>query len=70
MSVLDNTPVPEAEIEAAADALRILWNGDENQASLKATGHGAGWLYQARVALEAALAVRGRHITSAPEGMQ
>lgn len=57
--IVDGSPIPEAEIEAAADALRILWNSDRNQQSLKETGHGANWLWQARLALEAALAVRG-----------
>lgn len=70
MSVFDDTPVPAAEIEAAADALRILWNGEQNQAAIKETGHGASWLYQARLALEAALAVRGRQVMDTPKGMQ
>ena len=62
MPFYDDSQVPNDEIEAAADALRILWNSDRNQQSLKETGHGAGWLYQAQVALEAALAVRGRGV--------
>lgn len=51
------------ELDAAADALRILWNSEENQRSLRETGHGANWLLQARVALEAALSVRGRSVS-------
>jgi len=66
MTFYDDSPVPNAEIEAAADALRILWNSERNQQSLKETGHGAGWLYQAQVALEAALKVRGRIVTESP----
>lgn len=62
MGIVDGSDVPPEEIEAAADALRILWNSEENQKSLKETGFGANWLYQARVALEAALAVRGRGV--------
>lgn len=62
MGIVDESIVPGAEIEAAADALRILWNSDENQQAIKETGHGAGWLWQARLALEAALAVRGRSV--------
>jgi len=60
MSITEGSPVAPEEIEAAADALRILWEGEENQKALKATGSGANYLWQARVALEAALAVRGR----------
>jgi hypothetical protein len=70
MTFYDESPVPNPEIEAAADALRILWQGAQNQSSLKETGHGAGWLYQAQVALEAALKVRGRTVTDAPSGNQ
>lgn len=66
MTFYDNSPVPSAEIEAAADALRILWNSERNQQSIRETGHGAGWLLQAQVALEAALSVRGRIVTEAP----
>lgn len=61
MSVFDS-PVPSHEIEAAADALRILWNSEENQKAIKETGMGASWLFQAKLALEAALAVRGRDV--------
>jgi hypothetical protein len=70
MAFYDESPVPNHEIEAAADALRILWNGAENQKSLSETGHGAGWLLQAQVALEAALAVRGKHVRSGPSEIQ
>ena len=70
MKFYDNSPVSNAEIEAAADALRILWNSDRNKKSLEETGHGAGWLYQAQVALEAALHVRGRQVTEAPRSNQ
>jgi hypothetical protein len=66
MTFYDDSPVSNAEIEAAADALRILWNSDRNKKSLEDTGYGAGWLYQAQVALEAALRVRGRQVSEAP----
>lgn len=62
MRIFESATVSAEEIEAAGDALRILWNSDENQASLKETGHGANWFWQARMALEAAAAVRGRHV--------
>lgn len=62
MGIVDGSAVPAAEIEAAADALRILWESEENQRSLKETGCGANWLWQARLAREAALAVRGRSV--------
>lgn len=70
MSVFEGTDVPEAEIIAAADALRIMWESEENQISLRETGYGAGWLFQARAALDAALSVRGRAIVEAPERVQ
>ena len=60
MSIVEESTVPAPEIEAAADALRILWNSEENQRALRETGCGANWLLQARCALEAAQAVRGR----------
>lgn len=63
MAFYDDSPIPNAEIEAAADALRILWNSERNQQAWKDTGHGAGYLLQAQVALEAALMVRGRHVS-------
>jgi hypothetical protein len=62
LGIIDGSIVPAAEIEAAADALRILWESPENQHALKETGCGANWLWQARLALEAALAVRGRSV--------
>jgi hypothetical protein len=62
MSTEHPTDIPDAEIEAAGDALRELWNSDRNQQALKETGHGASWRYQAQVALEAAARVRGRLI--------
>lgn len=62
MGIVDESVVPASEIEAAADALRILWESEENQRALKETGCGANWLWQARLALEAALAVRGRSV--------
>lgn len=62
MNVFESDAASASEIEAAGDALRILWNSDENQAALKETGGGASWFYQARIALEAAAAVRGRHV--------
>jgi hypothetical protein len=64
MSIFESATVPPEEIEAAGDALRILWESDENQAALKETGHGANWFWQARLALEAAAAVRGRQIVT------
>jgi hypothetical protein len=67
MSFYDESPVSNQEIEAAADALRILWNSDRNQQALKETGAGAGWLLQAQVALEAALLVRGRVVMEAAD---
>lgn len=62
MGIVDESVVPAQEIEAAADALRILWESEENQRSLRETGYGAGWLWQARLALEAAQLVRGRSV--------
>lgn len=62
MSIFDSATVSAQEIEAAGDALRILWQSDENQAALKESGHGANYFWQARLALEAAAAVRGRHV--------
>lgn len=62
MDIVDGSPVPAAEIEASADALRILWESEENQRAIKETGAGANWLWQARVALEAALVVRGKAV--------
>lgn len=62
--------IPHAEIEAAADALRILWNSEKNQNSLRETGFGASYAYQARVALEAALAVRNRIVSESPTSTQ
>lgn len=62
MSIFNSATVPADEIEAAGDALRILWQSDENQAALKETGHGANYFWQARLALEAAAAVRGRRV--------
>lgn len=62
MDIVDGSQVPAAEIEAAADALRILWESEENQRALRETGGGANWLWQARLALEAALAVRGKAV--------
>lgn len=62
--------IPYDEVEAAADALRILWNSDKNQAALQETGHGASWALMARTALAAAKTVRGRCVAPAPEGMQ
>jgi len=59
-NIFESALATPEEIEAAGDALRILWNSDENQAALKETGAGANWFYQARLALEAAAAVRGR----------
>lgn len=70
MAYYDDSPVPNAEIEAAADALRILWESERNQRSLREVGAGAGWLYQAQLALEAALKVRGRAVSEAPYGNQ
>lgn len=62
MGIVDKSMVPAAEIEAAADALRTLWESAENQRALKETGHGANWLLQARLALEPALSVCGRSV--------
>jgi hypothetical protein len=59
---VDGGLVPSAEIEAAANALRFLWVSEENRRSLMETGRGANYLWQARLALEAALAVRGRDV--------
>jgi len=66
----DSSPVPNAEIEAAADALRTLWESEENQMHLRETGFGANYLYQAQVALEAALRVRGRTVSEPPTASQ
>lgn len=63
MRIVDGSTVPAHEIEAAADALRILWESEENQRALRETGCGANWLWQARLALEAAQAVRGRSVS-------
>lgn len=70
MPFYDSSAIPNAEIEAAADALRILWNSDKNQTSLKETGFGASWLLQAQTALEAALSVRNRIVSDAPDSTQ
>lgn len=70
MSVFDDTDIPSDEIIAAADALRIMWESEANQTALRETGYGAGWLFQGRAALEAALSVRGRAVVEAPEGVQ
>lgn len=61
--------VPFGEIEAAADAIRILWESDECQEAIKATGRGPGYLFVAKVALEAAAKVRGR-IHKSPQAHQ
>lgn len=61
-SIFDGSPVSKNEIEAAADALRILWESAENQQALRERGAGASWLHQAKIALEAALAVRERPV--------
>lgn len=66
----DDSPVANAEIEAAADALRILWQSPRNQQSLRETGFGANWLYQAQVALEAAQRVRGRQVSEGSSATQ
>ena len=66
----DSSPVPNAEIEAAADALRTLWESEENQKYLRETGFGASYLYPAQVALEAALKVRGRTVSEPPTASQ
>lgn len=55
---VDGSRVTAAEIEAAADALKTLWESEENQRSLEKTGFGANYLWQARLALKAAAAVR------------
>lgn len=70
MAFYDGSPVPNPEIEAASDALRALWQGEENQRHLKETGCGASFLLQAQVALEAALRVRGRHVSESPGSTQ
>lgn len=70
MSVFDESSVPRNEIEAAADALRILWNSEENQTAIKESGHGASWFLMAKVALEAALAVRDRIVSESPKANQ
>ena len=59
-SLLDQTDVPDLEVEIAADALQALWQSERNQQALRETGHGASFLYMAIVALEAAAKVRGR----------
>jgi len=70
MTFYDDSSVSNAEIEAAADALRVLWESDRNQQALRETGAGAGWLFQAQVALEAALRFRGKNVTEAPGNYQ
>lgn len=62
--------VPDAEVEAAADALRILWNSEENKRNLEETGFGASYAYQAKVAIEAALMVRNRIVSASPRSTQ
>jgi hypothetical protein len=59
-SLLDQTDIPNLEVEIAADALRDLWQSDQNQQAIRETGHGASFLYMAIVALEAAAKVRGK----------
>jgi hypothetical protein len=70
MTFYDGSPVPNPEIEAAGDALQALWNGEENQRHLKETGCGASFLFQAQVALEAALLVRGRLVSQGSDRSQ
>lgn len=70
MAFYDDSVIPNQEIEAAADALRVLWNSERNQRAIKETGHGAAWTLQAQVALEAALSVRGRVVSESPAGTQ
>jgi len=57
-------------LTAAADALRTLWESEENQKYLRETGFGASYLYPAQVALEAALKVRGRTVSEPPTASQ
>jgi len=59
-TLLDQTDIPDLEVQIAADALMALWHSEENQRALRETGHGASFLYMAIVALEAAAKVRGR----------
>jgi hypothetical protein len=58
--------VPDAEIEAAADAVRILWESNPNPE----TGFGPSYLVLAKEALEAALKVRGKNVCSTEGGRQ
>jgi hypothetical protein len=51
--------VTNAEIEAAAEALRALWDSNDNREAIRRSGHGASWRHQAIVALAAAAASRG-----------
>ena len=40
MGIVEESSVPAAEIEAAADALKVLWESEENQRSFEKTGLG------------------------------
>lgn len=59
--------LPEAEIVAAADAMRILWESERCKQAIKETGHGASWRFLAQVALTAASMVRGKPMQPAPD---
>jgi hypothetical protein len=63
-SLLDQTDIPDLEVEIAADAIRDLWQSDRNQQAIRETGHGASFLAMAIVALEAAAKVRGKTAVS------
>jgi hypothetical protein len=63
-SLLDQTDIPDLEVEIAADAIRELWQSDRNQQAIRETGHGASFLAMAIVALEAAAKVRGKTTVS------
>lgn len=54
-----------AEIEAAADTIKAIWESDDCQRAVRETGFGASYFYLARAALEAAGLVRGRHVPQA-----
>jgi hypothetical protein len=63
VSEIEDGPVPTNEIEAGADALKALWESEENQRAIRETGYGYSYLFQARAVLEAALKVRGKSVT-------
>ena len=53
-----------SEIEAGADALKAVWENNEAEAKRLGRPAGLAWVYMARVVLDAAESVRGKHVMS------